>query len=150
METDTKNYWLLAGGILSALAALLHLCVIIGGGAWYRFFGAGEDMARMAEQGSVIPGLVTLAIAVLLAIWALYAFSAMGWLRALPLTRTALVMITSIYLLRGLSLFPLLLLKPQLVDAFTLWSSLIVLLYGLTYALGTWQAWPMLTNQTRR
>ena len=36
------NPWLVAGGILSALAALLHLAVIVGGPVWYRFFGAGE------------------------------------------------------------------------------------------------------------
>ena len=48
-----RNPWLVTGGILSALAALLHLAVIAGGPDWYRFVGAGEEMARMAEQGSI-------------------------------------------------------------------------------------------------
>jgi hypothetical protein len=37
--------------VLSAAAALLHIAVIVGGAEWYRFFGAGEGMARLAERG---------------------------------------------------------------------------------------------------
>jgi hypothetical protein len=33
------------------------------------------------------------------------------------------------------------------VDAFTLWSSLIVLAYGITYAVGTFRAWPALSSK---
>ena len=71
-----RNNWLVAGGALSATAAILHVVIIIGGPAWYRFFGAGEDMARAAEQGSSTPALVTAAIAGILMAWALYAFPA--------------------------------------------------------------------------
>ena len=65
----------------------------------------------------------------------------------LPLIRTGLVVITTIYLLRGLILAPLLLFRPHVVDAFTVWSSLIVLGYGLAYAVGTWRAWPSLSRR---
>lgn len=58
--------WLILGGILSALAAVLHVAVIVSGPPWYRFFGAGEAMARAAERGSFTPALVTLAIAAML------------------------------------------------------------------------------------
>lgn len=138
--------WLVAAGLLSAAASLLHFATIIGGPSWYRFFGAGEEMAQAAERGSVMPGLVTAAIATILAIWALYAFSAAGLVRRLPLIRTALVLITGVYLLRGLALIPLLALKPQLVDTFAIVSSLIVLCYGVAYAVGTWLAWPSLRS----
>lgn len=138
--------WLIAGAMLSALAAILHLAVIVGGPDWYRAVGAGEEMARMAERGSPVPALVTLGIAALLAVWSAYALSAAGRIRRLPLLRTGLVAISAIYLLRGLALVPLLALKPALVDAFTLWSSLIVLVYGITYAVGTFRAWPALAR----
>lgn len=139
-----KNKWLIAAGLLSAAASLLHVATIIGGPDWYRFFGAGEEMARAAERGSSTPGLVTAAIAAVLAIWALYAFSAADVVRRLPLLRTALVLITGVYLLRGLALIPLLALKPQLVDTFAVVSSLVVLCYALAYAVGAWLAWPNL------
>ena len=137
--------WLVAGGILSALAAILHLAVIAGGPDWYRFFGAGEEMARMAERGLLRPTLYTIAIASILAIWSAYAFAGAGLLPRLPLMRTALVAITAVYLLRGLALVPLALLRPALVDSFALWSSLIVLVYGACHAIGTWRAWPTLS-----
>lgn len=141
--------WLTVGAALSALAALLHLAVIAGGPDWYRFFGAGEEMARMAERGSPIPALVTLAIVALLASWSAYALAGAGRIRRLPLIRTALVAISAIYLLRGLVLVPALFLNPRLVDSFMLWSSLIVLAYGIVHAAGTFRAWPALSGNIR-
>lgn len=46
-------------------------------------------------------------------------------------------------------LFPTLLLKPDLVHAFEVWSSLIVLVYGVAYAVGTWKAWGRLRRPAR-
>ncbi|HEU0043747.1 hypothetical protein [Sphingomonas sp.] len=148
--TRPGRLWLLVGGWLSALAALLHLGVIIGGPAWYRFFGAGEDMAVGAEQGSWIPPLVTLSIAAILAVWAAYAFAGAGSIRRLPLLRTALVLISGIYLARALILVPIVLLYPHArsaVGPFDFWSSAIVLVYGVAYAAGTWLAWPTLSQR---
>jgi len=83
------NRFLIAGGILSAGASLLHLGIITGGPDWYRFFGAGESMARMAEQGSWTPTVITLGIASVLAVWSAYAFSGAGLIPRLPLIPAA-------------------------------------------------------------
>jgi hypothetical protein len=140
-----RNPSLIAGGMLSSVAALLHLAVIIGGPDWYRFFGAGEEMARMAERGSPVPAIITVGITLLLATWAAYAFAGAGLLPRLPLMRTALVLITTIYLLRGLVLVPALIARGSETAPFVIWSSLIVLIYGIVYAVGTWKAWPTLS-----
>ncbi|QMW21668.1 hypothetical protein [Sandaracinobacteroides saxicola] len=137
--------WLTAGGVLSAAAAILHVGVIFGGPSWYRFFGAGEAMARMAERGAWQPTVITLGIASILLAWAAYAFSGAGWIMRLPLLRTGLVVISAIYLLRGLVLFHAMIFMPDVVTPFLTWSSLIVLIYGLAYAIGTWLAWPALS-----
>jgi len=137
--------WLIAGGILSLAAAALHVGVILGGPSWYRFFGAGEAMARAAERGAWQPTLITMGIATVLAIWAAYAFSGAGVIVRLPLLRTALVAISAVYLLRGLVLFHAMIFMPAAVTPFLVWSSLIVLVYGVTYAMGTWLAWPALS-----
>ncbi len=149
MPALAPNPWLVAGGILSALAVILHLAVIAGGPDWYRFVGAGEEMAQMAERGLLRPALITIAIATILAIWSAYAFAGAGLIPRLPLMRTALVAITAVYLLRGLALVPLALLRPALVDSFALWSSLIVLAYGIVHAVGTYRAWPALAAAAR-
>ncbi|WP_284734768.1 hypothetical protein [Sphingosinicella terrae] len=139
-----SNRWLIAGGILSAIAGLVHVGVILGGPSWYRFFGAGEEMAQAAERGSLMPAAITLAIAAVLLVWSLYAFSAAGLVRRLPLIRTALVLISAIYLFRGMAPWPAMFFIPQMATPFTVWSTLVVLVYGLTYAVGTWLAWPHL------
>ena len=72
------NLWLISAGLLSALAAILHLGCIYFGASWYRFFGAGEQMALMAERGSMQPAIITSGIVTVLGVWALYAFSAAG------------------------------------------------------------------------
>jgi len=141
-----RNPALIIGGLLSVAASLLHIGCIIGGPAWYRFFGAGEAMATLAEQGSMTPTLITLGIAGILAIWAAYAFSGAGLLPRLPLLRTGLVVISAIYLLRGLVLIPALVINGANVMPFVLWSSLIVLVYGIAYAVGTWAAWSPLSR----
>lgn len=136
---------LIIGGVLSLIASILHVGVIIGGPDWYRFFGAGEDMAKMAEQGMWQPAIITLGIALVLAIWAWFAFAGAGLTWKPPLLRIGLIAISAVYLLRGLILFPMLLFVSDKVNAFAVWSSLIVLLYGLFYAIGTWKAWPSLS-----
>ena len=142
--TNSGSTWLIVGGWLSVLAALLHIACIFGGPDWYRFFGAGEGMARATASGDRGPTLLTLAIAAILLIWAAYAFSGAGLFPRLPLLRTGLVVITAIYLLRGLIFVPLHLWRPQHSDAFAIWSSATVLVYGAVYAAGTVKAWRFL------
>lgn len=145
VAANPGSTWLLIGGELSVAAALLHIACIFGGPDWYRFFGAGEGLARAAARGDWTPTLITLAISVMLLIWAAYAFSGAGILPRLPLLRTGLVTITAIYLLRGLVFVPLHLWQPQHTDSFAIWSSAIVLFYGTVYAIGTIKAWRYLT-----
>jgi hypothetical protein len=144
-----RNPWLVAGGWLSIAAALLHLACIPGGPDWYRFFGAGEPIARAAERGMWTPHLIAAAIAALLGVAAAYAFSGAGMIRRLPLLRTGLVVISIVYLLRGLVvLAPSAMSRPDLSAQFMLWSSLIVLVFGVVHAVGTWRMWPLLSRRS--
>ncbi len=135
------NKSLLFGGVSSFLVAALHLAMIVGGPSWYRFFGAGEQMATLAEEGSWTPALVTLAITIIFTVWGLYAFSATGIVRPLPWLKFALLAIASIYILRGLALFPWLI-QADRVDPFLVWTSLISLGIGIVHSLGLYQIWP--------
>ena len=140
------NSCLLAGAASSAIAALLHLGCIVFGAPWYRFFGAGERMARLSAAGHIGPALVTIAIAAVLMMWALYALSGAGVIARLPLLRVGLCLITGIYLLRAFAGFVLALVAPGAHGvAFWCWSSAICLAIGMLYLAGTWQAWPRLS-----
>lgn len=141
------NPWLLLGGLLSAVAGLLHLGIIARGAPWYRFFGAGERFARMAEAGQWFPALVTAGIAAVLFVWSAYAMAAAGWWinpSRLPWLKLGVGVITAIYLLRGLVVVPMWWWAPTQATPFWWWSSAICLVYGLVHLLGLSQVWERL------
>jgi len=140
-----KNLYLVAGGTLSIAASLMHIAIIVGGADWYRYFGAGEEMALMAEQGSWIPSVVTFGIAVVLFVWGLYAFSGAKVLNYLPFLKSVLVLISAIYLIRGFGVIPVFIVMPEQVDAFLVWSSLVSIIFGLAFAIGTKLEWTNLS-----
>ncbi|MFY8299617.1 hypothetical protein AAEU28_12690 [Pseudoalteromonas sp. SS15] len=119
------NIFLIFAGSLSALAAVMHLGCIYFGAPWYRFFGAGEQMAQLAEQGSSKPALITSGIVFMLAIWSAYAFSAAGLITKLPLLKTALILITLIYTARGVAGFFFINNPMGRSSEFWIWSSFI-------------------------
>ncbi len=148
------NTWLLVAGFLTVAAALAHVAIIIGGPDWYRFFGADEQMAQMAEQGSAYPAIVTAGIAAVLGIWSLYAVSGAGAIPRLPLLKTALILIAAVFLLRGLLGLPVVLFfdSPYFQElgqslTFMVISSAICLAYGICSAVGTWQLFLQLRQQ---
>lgn len=139
------NRLLVLGAVLSAIAAALHVAIIFGGPEWYRFFGAGERFAQLDAAGSRLPDLVTMGIATVLALWSAYALSGAGVIGRLPLLRTALVVITAVYLLRGLVVVPMLVMGASQFTAFDWWSSIVCLGYGLVHLAGLVQVWRRLS-----
>ncbi len=138
---DLGSRALLIGGVLTAVASVAHLACIAIGPRAYRFMGAGERMARAVEAGAIKPTLVTLAIASVLLVWALYAFSGAGIGPRLPFTRLALVLISGVYLARAFA-FPLLRPAfPENSNTFWLVSSATSLVLGLLYAAGVIGTW---------
>ncbi len=101
-------------------------------------------MARAVEAGRLQPTLVTLAISVVLLVWAAFAFSGAGVIGLLPFTKVALVVITAVYLARAVA-FPLL--RPAFPEnSATFWvvSSAICLVIGLLHAYGLASRWAAL------
>lgn len=144
----STDRWLLAGGLLTGIAALLHLGIIVRGPDWYRFFGAGEQMARLAERGALYPTVVTSGIAAVLGVWALYAFSGAGVVRPLPLLRPVLVLVAVVFLARGVLGVPAVLLASDAYATelkgrmtFMIVSSALCLVLGLCYAVGAVGLW---------
>ncbi len=136
MRIPGRVLLLVAAGF-SAAVALLHVAIAVFGPSWYRWFGAPALAARI-EAGSVWgPVALTLAVAVIFAVWACYALSGAGALRRLPLLKTGLYVIGVIYLLRGVQLVPELIALgrgtvPARYPAFSGYSALA----GVAYLLG--------------
>ncbi len=139
----TGDRLLVTGGALTGAAALLHVAIILGGPDWYRFFGAGERMARLAARGSVYPAAVTACIAAVLGVWALYAFSGAGVVRRLPFLRPVLALVAAVYLARGILGVPAVMLADDPYASqlkarmtFMVVSSAVCVVLGLCYAVG--------------
>jgi hypothetical protein len=138
-------------GVSSAFISMLHVFIIVWGAPGYRYFGAGERMARLAEQGSPIPTVVTSGLTLVFAVWAAYAFSGASLLKRVPLVRTGLVSIGVLYTLRGA------LLGPQLVwflrgyraevPPRQLLFSAVALLTGVAYLAGVRSTWDLLSKR---
>ncbi len=140
-----KHDYLIVAAVCCSVAALAHLGCIVFGGDWYRFFGAGEQMAVLAEQGHWYPTVATAVISTVLLLWAFYALSGAGVIRRLPLLRTALCVISAVFLLRGTAFIAIMPLFPDNSLTFWLVSSAICLLIGGLYAVGTAKAWHRLS-----
>lgn len=124
--------YLTIGAVVSLSLAVLHLYMVFKPQIW-RYFGAGE-LSMLAEQGVRWIAPVTFTIALVFVAWGLYALSGAGFVRSLPLLKTVLIGIGTIYVLRGLA-FP-----GDVVKAFTNAYSLrfavfsaVSLLTGLIY-----------------
>ncbi len=144
------NIFLMLGGIFSIVASFAHIGIIIGGASWYRYFGAGDKMVAMSENGLLLPSIVTFFIAAVLFVWGVYAFSAAGLIRSLPFIKTITTVIAMIYTARGLLLLPALFLTDGLKgwngmdNPFWVWSSLISLTIGILYSVGLFGVWSKL------
>jgi len=101
----SSKTWFAAAGFISFSIALLHIAIIFISGEGYRYFGAGEEMATMAEAGSYVPAGITAGVALVFALFGLSALSGAGIIRRLPLIKIILIAITCIYLLRGTGFF---------------------------------------------
>ena len=143
------NKLLLAAALCSVAVALLHVYVIAEGPWAYRFFGAGEELAGLAERGSWIPTALTSGITLAFLVFAAYYLGAAGWLPRLPWQRVGLVGIATLYTLRGAVLIPGLMIGMAL-SPFDVWSSLLSLAIGLLHLTAVWFWWRAGAGQASR
>ncbi|WP_444890488.1 hypothetical protein [Microbulbifer sp. DLAB2-AA] len=144
--TGRFNYLELAG-ILTLIVAGLHAGCILFGAEWYRFLGAGEAMAQMAEAGDSYPTIVTGIIVSVLLVWSAYAFSGGGHIFRLPLLRTGLTLISLVLLVRALGFYFIMPAFPDNSLTFWLVSSALCFTLGVTYLLGLHQSWERLSSE---
>ncbi len=137
---ELANPLLTAAGLASMAIAILHLAIIFYGAPGYRYFGAGEKMVSLAENGSFVPGFVTWGITIVFTVFGLYAFSGAELLSPLPFLQIVLFGIGTIYTLRGLfviyEIFTMLVFKSD-TEFKRIMFSLVSFLVGVFYLFGT-------------
>jgi hypothetical protein len=97
-------------------------------------------MAKMAENGQWYPTLVTSIIVLVLSLWSLYGLSGAKIIFRLPLLKLGLIVISLVYLVRGVAFFAIVPMFPE--NSFTFWlvSSGICLTMGILYSVGIFQS----------
>lgn len=142
MRTQWRIAPLILAGVLCLTLALLHLEIILMGAPAYLYFGAGQRMADLAEEGSWLPGTLTAMIALLLGIIGAYAFSGSGIIRRLPWLRPVLLGACALFLARGFLAVPQALSLLNDGGAGKEFSfSLVSLMLGLSLAWGLCNRW---------
>ena len=150
MERNSKmknhNTFLLIAGWLSLGVAAFQI-VISFVPEWSAYFGAGDALASNPTT-LLIAGVV---VTILFAIAGLYGLSGAGVIRRLPLLRTMLILITFVYIYRGILFIPQFLATIGVLSSpvpvplqYTL-SSLVALVIGLLYLVGLVAGWKMIS-----
>ncbi len=127
--------------------ALVHVACIFAGEATARFFTAPRYVLELIRSGSLLIIPIVLFIVAALGTFGLYAWSAAGRMRRLPLLRTGLVAVGVLFTLRGLALIPQVATMLRYPGVFP-WQvpvfSLVSLALGLAHLAGARQRWAAL------
>ena len=129
---------LVLAGIISFILAIFQ-AVIAFSPSWSLYFGAPEFLVSNIRL-LITTGLV---VAVIFAIFGLYAMSGAGYLGRLPLLRWALLAIGCLFILRGLLVIPECMILPGAAPSppQAIVSSLVALGIGIVYLIGVIGNW---------
>jgi len=141
---DRAKGALIVGGVANLLIGLLHVVIIFVGESAYRYFGAGEEMARWAAEGSVVPPLVTALIVLVFVVFGLYGLSGADRIRKLPLRKAVLIVVSIVFTVRGLLMIQFIYwaISPDYeVDIKDMIFTLVAITIGILYFYGTVRRW---------
>ena len=151
MSQSIRPY-VIASATLCAIGGVVHLAAIPLGAPWYALIGAPRGIVHMLGQGSLRPVVTCVAIAVLLAVWSGYGFSAAGLVRRLPAQRAVLAVVALVLISRSIVLPGLAAYAPsaltgicgrcQDLNGFVIATSALCLFIGVAYAAAAMQPTP--------
>lgn len=142
----TSQQMLKLGAYANFGIAVLHIILGFAGEQVNRFFGAPKWVLVMARENRPGLMLLLLGMAGIFSLFAVYGLSGAHLLRRLPLLRTGLIFIGSVYALRGLEVIldVYVILRGSGQYLQFLGFSLVALCVGLLYLGGTIGGWKSL------
>ncbi len=136
MNIDIKSKLLISAGVITSTAAIWHLACILGGPSWFVFARAPQQVIDSAQQGTLLAPLSTIVVAAAMFACTIFAFSAAGIIRRVPLSTPALMTIALLCTLRGLIIIPTLM-SVNGIDVWQVVASAIWLYVGICFIVGT-------------
>jgi hypothetical protein len=144
MHQQMGRFAFLAGIGIALFGAAIHWAALFMSPLWMAFLRAppwAVDSLRNKTWVAPVGGIV---IGILFLLCAIYAYAALEGKKLLPLARIALPVISIIFILRGLLVIPALLYRPT---GFNVVGSMIWLVAGICFLIGTLSHWRLLTRQ---
>jgi hypothetical protein len=132
---DARLALMVAAGI-GLFGALIHFVAPWYGPEWYAYWHAPREVVESARNGTWLAPLSTMAVGAAMLAAGLYALSAAGAIRRLPLLKPALVVLSVLCVLRASIVIPFLILAPQRLGAFDLAAAAVWLTAGLGFLYG--------------
>ena len=128
--------FLISAGVIAAASAVWHLLCILGGPSWFAFARAPQQIIESAQQGTLLAPIGTVIVAGLMFACTIFAFSAVGLIRKVPLLKSALITISLLCTLRGLIAIPFLVTTTGL-DVWEVIASSVWFYVGICFIVGS-------------
>lgn len=128
--------FLISAGVIAAASAVWHLLCILGGPSWFVFARAPQKIIESAQQGTLLAPIGTVIVAGLMFACTIFAFSAVGLIRKVPLLKPALITISLLCTLRGLIAIPFLVTTTGL-DVWEVIASSVWFYVGICFIVGS-------------
>lgn len=136
LSFSVKSKLLISGGVIASAAAIWHLLCIWGGPSWFAFARAPKQIIDSAQQGTLLAPVGTVIVAGLMFACTVFAFSAVGLIRKVPLVKPALITIALLCAVRGLIGIPTFVTAAGL-DIWQIVASTVWLYVGVCFIAGS-------------
>ncbi|XQF94312.1 hypothetical protein ACOBV9_19225 (plasmid) [Pseudoalteromonas espejiana] len=93
MSFSINSKLLISAGIITSVSAIWHLLCILGGPSWFIYARAPQQIIDSAVLGTLLAPIGTTIVASLMFTCTVFAFSAVGLIRKVPLLKPALITI---------------------------------------------------------
>ncbi|WP_143764279.1 hypothetical protein [Cognaticolwellia mytili] len=136
MSFSVQSKLLISAGVIASASATWHLLCIFGGPSWFAFARAPQQIIESAQQGTMLAPIGTVVVAGLMLACTMFAFSAVGLIRKVPLLKSALITIATLCILRGLIAIPTFL-TPTGLDIWQIVASTVWFYVGICFVTGS-------------
>lgn len=136
LSFSVKSKLLISGGVIASASAIWHLLCIWGGPSWFALARAPKQIIGSAQQGTLLAPVSTVIVAGLMFACTVFAFSAVGLIRKVPLVKPALITIALLCTVRGLIAIPIFV-SVAGVDIWEIVASTVWLYVGVCFIAGS-------------
>ena len=136
LSFSVRSKLLISAGIIASASSLWHLLCIFGGPSWFAFARAPQQIIDSAQQGTLLAPIGTIFVAALMFACSIFAFSAVGLIRKVPLIKSALFTIAILCTLRGGIFIPTLITSAEL-DLWQIIASSVWFYVGICFIAGS-------------